>query len=367
MILGTTDHERFIYGLKETYYFYKDNKKILNTRFQKIHNSKMKNRNGLIIVPNVYWEQRENFWGPGNGNIYYEIWQSAIECENLEEITIYKVNLQNDSWHLDVIDLISKNDISFILMDVEQNPSGSSKWDLDLKIQFIRKYWQGKIFLFSLDMAFITHLKKAAKIIKNDANSIVISIDRDLRRFYSTRGIGPLLAPISIKSINFLDKAVNVPVKKKYNLTFIGALYKQREKVLQEIIDYGIPLTINPNQKANDRSSYVDYIKTLMESKFTLNLSKAGRDPVSQIKSRILESTVFGTKVVTDSKNNIAGVLPLKSGIIRIESLNELLLLTTTDGESDRVRDREEQETIQNEARIHATRNFWTTLLKYYF
>lgn len=327
----------------------------------------MNNRNGLIIVPNVYWEQRDNFWGPGNGNIYFEIWQSALECENLGDIVLYKVKFQNKDWHLDVIELLSSHNIDFILMDVEQDPSGVPNWDSDLKIASIRKYWNGKIFLFSLDMAFTTHLMRASKIIESDKNSIVISIDRNVRKFFFMRGIGPLLAPISLQSINYIDSKLTVPLEKKYELTFIGTIYKQREKVLHSITDFGIPLSINPHQNSGERESYTNYIKTIMESKYTLNLSKAGRDPISQIKSRLLEASIFGTRVVTDSKNNITGNFPLKNGIIRFRNLKELKNVISNEEEISLNLNRSNEIAIRNEARIHATKNFWATLISNYF
>jgi hypothetical protein len=99
-----------------------------------------------------------------------------------------------------------------------------------------------------------------------------------------------------------------------------------------------------------------------MESSYTLNLSKAGRDPVSQIKSRLLEATAFGTPVLTDSKNNILGNLPLGKGIRRFRSLGELEKIIKKNDNIHELSCANSARHIKSEARLHATKNFWSTI-----
>ena len=362
MLLGTNLSQRLIYSTKELWNFH-GKKKESNFRIRSpFCFSKTSNRRGLIVVPSIYWETSEKIWGPGQGNIFFEIYQSAMESEHLEEIFFYKVESSNGNWHLSLIKMIKELDIGFILIDVEQNPTGKGNWDLDIKIDFIRKFWAGPIILFSIDMAFASHLNRAAKIVQNDSKSIVIAIDRSIRRFFFTRGLGPLLVPISQRTFDYIDSQFKEPIEKKYEITFIGTVYPQREKVLKMITDLGIPLTINPHHDKVNRSSYIDYIKTLMESFYTLNLSKAGREPLSQIKSRILEATAFGIPVLTDSKNNILGNLPLEKGIRRFKSLGDLEKIIENKGTINEYSCANIVRHIKSEARLHATRNFWTTI-----
>lgn len=362
MLLGTNLSQRLIYSTKELWNFH-GKKKESNFRIRSpFCFSKTSNRRGLIVVPSIYWETSEKIWGPGQGNIFFEIYQSAMESEHLEEIFFYKVESSSGNWHLSLIKIIKEYDIGFVLIDVEQNPTGKGNWDLDIKIDYIRKFWAGPVILFSIDMAFASHLNRAAKIVKNDSKSILIAIDRSIKKFFFARGLGPLLVPISQKTFDYIDSQFKEPIEKKYEITFIGTVYPQREKVLKMITDLGIPLTINPHHDKVNRPTYIDYIKTIMESSYTLNLSKAGRDPVSQVKSRILEATAFGTPVLTDSRNNVLGNLPLEKGIHRFNSLSELEKIIekkdTINEDSWAYIVRQ----IKKEARIHATKNFWATI-----
>jgi glycosyltransferase involved in cell wall biosynthesis len=114
---------------------------------------------------------------------------------------------------------------------------------------------------------------------------------------------GPLFLPFSTASMRVLDAAI-ADVQPEFDLTFIGNVsgYPYRSELLAELEAAGLNVVVNPQSGGTDnRPGFESYARALKTSRVTLNFSRCNGVPITQLKTRLLEGSLFGAVVASDS------------------------------------------------------------------
>lgn len=256
----------------------------------------------LIVCP--AWDKRSgDEWGPGQGQFFFEIVETARNRFNPEQVTYLMVEEGDSSWRNRVVDGVKDFKPTHILCQIEIDPDSSGNWTYDLLLDHLRCFWLGTFVMLMYDSVYPLHLARVDRITRRDSRSVVASIDRSVSGLYRGTApcIGPLLLPISDRSLRELDNALSQDKHRHLaGLSFIGALYPYRKRVLDHMDNLGVEIQVNPHLLESEPASYRNYVSALAGSATTLNLARAHVFDIPQLKCRVLEAAAFGCVVFSD-------------------------------------------------------------------
>lgn len=124
-------------------------------------------------------------------------------------------------------------------------------------------------------------------------------------------GVGPVNMPVSRASMELLRQRLAL-VSVEFDMSFIGALYPYRQRMLEQLKASGLSIVVNPHRSDVTRSfeesranqpSWLDYMAGLATSRATLNFSESSARGSQQLKTRVLEAGLAGTLLITDDRN----------------------------------------------------------------
>mgnify|MGYP006279396083 CR=1 FL=1 len=258
----------------------------------------------LYIVPSRDAGYR---WGAGLGNHSFDLAVSA--GETFEQLEIHTLEVGQDEapdhWHQRVVDDVLSLGITHVAAHVEHGANDADDWSWDILVKRLRRRWRGVFIAVSYDSAYpsvVMHLDRLSRLYPGLS---VMAIDRPIPeglRPHRTVA-GPAFLPVPSVSIAALDAELE-GLEPSFDVTFIGNVegYPYRSELLGELASAGIAVTVNPHQSAGaTRPGFAAYAAALRMSRITLNFSRCNGMPVTQLKTRILEGSLFGTVVASDS------------------------------------------------------------------
>jgi hypothetical protein len=131
---------------------------------------------------------------------------------------------------------------------------------------------------------------------------VTVTIDRSIRRLLppDAPSVGPVFLPISQTSVEYMV-GMGMATPKRFDLSFIGAIYPNRAAVLDELRRAGLNVAVNPHRVAGrDRAGYAEYVRALAGSRLTINFARCSGPPIDQLKSRLLEAALAGAVIIND-------------------------------------------------------------------
>ncbi len=254
----------------------------------------------LLIAPFVSEERQP--WRIGGGNYFFEIFESARELAPEKSFQVYQVSENQQDWKEKVAQLVRDANPANLLIQVESEPNGDLEWTIDFLVLQLRNLgWKGRVVLLSYDSVFPLHLFRIDRVTRSDSNCVVVTIDRNISGYYrgKSQNISQVFLPISLKSYDFLIGECK-SVSKRHSLSFIGALYDYRNSKLEILKSMGLNIQVNPHVTQESERSYLEYVRCLSESSLTINFSRAHVFDIPQLKTRLLEASLFGCVVLTD-------------------------------------------------------------------
>lgn len=268
----------------------------------------------LIIVPSERFHDAS--WKTGGGNYFYEIFESALENLPISKIDYYifsnEINIYDDFRKL--ADFIVNGGYTHCLASTESDPGCATSWNWDFFAMNLQNLWEGMFLGLATDSVYLLQQLRFSHLNKIYDRSILIGIDVKPCYLYlsSHNYFGPVFLPISSKSINRIDdELANCdPVEKKFDVVFSGKIYPYRVRALRKLSRHNLNIGINPHLKVESNgseSTYLGYIKALQTGRFTLNFARAGGINKQQLKSRVLESSLFGVPVLSD-ESDLSGI-----------------------------------------------------------
>lgn len=256
----------------------------------------------LLVAPFV--PEKRQPWRIGGGNYFFEMFESARELAPEKSFQVYQVGENQQDWKEKVAQLVRDANPANLLIQVESEPSGNSEWTIDfLFLQLRNLGWKGRVVLLSYDSVFPLHLFRIDRVTRSDSNCVVVTIDRNISGHYrgKSQNISQVFLPISMKSYDFLIGECK-SVLKLHPISFIGALYDYRTSKLEILKSMGLDIRVNPHDTQESEGSYLEYVRCLSESSLTINFSRAHVFDIPQLKTRMLEASLFGCVVLSDEQ-----------------------------------------------------------------
>lgn len=250
---------------------------------------------------------------PGQGNIHFEIVQSLREMIGVDHVSVLDVRPGEPAaeWHARLLDLVVGTRATHLLFHAEADPaSAGQSWSWDVPVAGLSRHWDGVFLGVMFDSAFEWILAKGRRLASISPRFVLVDIcmptDGVLVR--GRPEVGPVNMPISQATVRLIEERIAAePVS--HDVSFIGALYPYRVELIDRLREAGITVAVNPHRDDDARDfeasrrnlpGYLDYIAGLRSSRMTINFSQSSAGPVQQLKTRVIESTLVGTLLLTD-------------------------------------------------------------------
>lgn len=252
---------------------------------------------GLMVVSERFYKVKD--FAPAEGNLLYEIWQSAQEQAP-------ELNLKTHFYDGDDIEARSKlfQEVrticpSFILF----NTDGDIE-ELDSVLEELHEFWNGTTLLLTFDAIYDWHQVRLRWLLAKCAKPVLLAIDCQPRWLQGKLQIlAPIPIPISDQSkslienkIARLDELAEITEK----ISFAGRVFGERGAKLSTIQAFPIKQSRFPLALSQSNFSYPEYIALLSRSFATLNFAEANLARGSHLKTRVLETCLFGGVLITD-------------------------------------------------------------------
>ena len=336
---------------------------------EQIQNFSYIERSKLLIVAPAS-EVNSSKWNFGQGTIFFEILKSAQE---VLEIDVELFTFDSEKNLIQEFDrlccFLIHGQFTHLLTNLESDP-GRNGWTWDYFAQKAQKRWQGSIIGLSIDGVYRLHQLRFERFIKIFPKTVIANIDIVIDEKYleSRNHQGPTLLPISKKSISVIDAELSLLSvnKNQHDVGFVGTMYEYRKHEITKIQQLGLSVAVNPSRYKSENNTglsrgYVSYIDSLRYSRFSLNLSRSNGVNVKQLKSRVLESPVFGIPVLSDEKKLMTNFFSEKSDFLFFEpnSASIKSVITAINNQSDYL---EMVMSAKVKARSIAQSAFWDTI-----
>jgi hypothetical protein len=260
----------------------------------------------LFVIPQD--EHGADRWLPGIGNYPFELFESAKEA--LGPNRVHQVLVPHDEpareWHDRVITAARESGATHIFGRTDHEPNGLDHlWSWDVFVKRLRRDWPGVFLALSYDSAYPYVSMHLDRLTRLHDRTMPVVLDRPISEAIRPHrpAAGPLFLPLSTASMQVLDAAI-ADIEPQYDLTFIGNVsgYPYRADLLAELKDAGLDVVVNPQSGGTDnRPGFESYARALKTSRITLNFSRCNGEPITQLKTRLLEGSLFGAVVASDS------------------------------------------------------------------
>ena len=282
----------------------------------------------LIVIPK--WHFPDLDWEAGQGIFLFELFQSAVEYYGKDCVYPAFIDENQDGWQNYLIETLNSGNFSRILIPIEGDPNDPHSWTLDLFLIELRKHWNGVFLGLLFDSVWKETLLRVDILTMIDSSIVIIAIDRNIDYLFGKRIrlLGPILFPISKMTIDLKFPAPNYEeFNTKYHeatIGFMGKLYPYRKRALDILASEGFNLIVNENRYDVTGRSYDEYISGIRRSIFSLNLSRANIRNLPQFKTRILESALSGSIILTDENIMISKYFVEKTDFIFFHTKSDM-------------------------------------------
>ena len=264
----------------------------------------------LLIIPHD--GPHLDSWKPFGGNWFFEIHQSAVDFLGHQRVRVVSIPpfMPVQGWVQRVFDEITTFKPTHIIGQIERDPNKSVDWNWDVFAEGLLKA-PGATFIavhYDLHFAWIQERLKRLHSILPEMVSMGLADPPMIRIPRGSRGIGPVTMPISEISLGQAG-GLRSSTTRSEDLSFLGALYDNRLPILRDLEDAGLRVNVNPHHakvaddylgSRENKSDYLGYMRGIAACSFTLNFARASSGSDVQYKTRVVESAVLGTFLVTD-------------------------------------------------------------------
>ena len=259
----------------------------------------------LLVVPSADHVQIP--WQPAQGNYSFELYETA--CAYMGTDRVHTIRIASggtaQAYHQQIVDYLHEHKITHVLSRIDIESNGDPHWNWDLFARLLRSKWSGVFLPLSYDSAYPYVSMHLDRITRLYSKAMPIVLDRPIAGVIRPNrpAAGPLFLPLSDASTNLILETLH-EITPEYDLTFIGnvAGYPYRADLLAALEAEGLNVTVNPQgRSATAMPGFMEYAAALRRSKVTLNFTRCNGVPITQLKTRLLEGSLFGAVVAADS------------------------------------------------------------------
>lgn len=259
----------------------------------------------LLVVPMA--DHIEIPWDPAVGNYSYELFQTARACMGGNAVDTLRIDPTDstDAFHDRIVDRLNDGGFTHVIARIDIEANGGEHWSWDLFTRKLRRMWPGVFLPLTYDSAYPYISMHLDRITRLHHQAVPVVLDRPITGVIRPHrpAAGPLFLPLSDESTSTIDQELT-GVGPEFDLTFIGnvAGYPYRADLLNALQAEGLDVTVNPQgRSATDMPGFISYARALRQSRVTLNFTRCNGVPVTQLKTRMLEGSLFGSIVAADS------------------------------------------------------------------
>ncbi len=311
-------------------------------------------------------------WHVGGGNLFFEVYQSAVELLGSENVTVFGADPAEteSSWQRRFLRTLVESRATHVIAQIETDPNQGDRWSWDVVASVLDDCWTGTFIGIMHDSAYSWLRTRALRMAKLFPRLLIGDIAQPRAGFVreGQYEVGPMTMAMSAASVAAIDDRVR-DVRKEFDISFIGALYDYRVDLIEQLRASGLNVAVNPHrpdatstydESRASQPSYLDYMAGLARSELTINFSLASGGPHEQYKIRVQESSLAGCLCLTDDRDSTRHFFaPDEYGYFEsIESLPRLAHQLLEDRDALRQR----QERASARAHILAATDFWGRL-----
>jgi len=254
-------------------------------------------------------------WGPGHRNFYYEAFQSARERLGSDRVSFLDVGPAErpETWHRALVEAVHDGHITHIVTHAEHDPGSPESWTWDEAWNRLAPTWDGVLLGVMFDSAFDLVTMKTRRLARMSHNFVGVDIcmPADGVLIRNRREVGPVTMPMSDESMKLLEQRL-AGVTVEHDISFIGALYPYRVRLIDSLRAEGLDVAVNPHRpdittdfitSRTNQPGWLDYMAGLAGSKMTVNFSRSSAGAWEQLKTRVIEAAVAGTFLLTDDRD----------------------------------------------------------------
>lgn len=269
----------------------------------------------LVVVPQD--GPSGGTYSPGKWNFYFEADRIITDEVGPQSVSVLDVkpDESTESWHLRLIDLVRDTHATHVLTHIESDPGGAGdSWTWDQAFaRLLDSGWDGALLGVSFDSAFKWISARSRRLAKMSPQFVAVDICMPLdgQLVKGRPEVGPVNMPVSRLTLEMVAHEI-ANVQKEFDVSFIGALYPYRVKLIDAIRLRGINVAVNPHRSdetkdfstsRSNQPSWLQYMHGLASSHITINFSQSSAGPFEQLKTRVLEATLAGTFLLTDDQD----------------------------------------------------------------
>ncbi len=299
-------------------------------------------------------------WHPGGGNLFFEVYQSAVEILGQENVTLFGVasDESETAWHTRFLNTLGETQATHVIAQIENDPNQPQCWSWDVIASILEQKWDGVLIAMMYDSAFHWLRLRTRRLGKLFSRMLIGDICEPMDDFVrkGQPEVGPITMPWSQASVDAVEAYV-AGKPKKFDVTFIGALYDYRAELIEQLRASGFAVAVNPHRADETKTyhesranqpTYLDYMAGLAQSELTINFSLASGGPHEQYKIRVQEASLVGCICLTDDKER-SRLFFKPNEYAYFESIATLNSVVTA-----RLADRDQLRRDQADARIRA-------------
>jgi hypothetical protein len=259
----------------------------------------------LLVVPMA--DHVEIPWQAAEGNYSFELFETAKACIGAPRVDTLQIDpgTSTQGYHRAIVDRVKDGQFTHVLSRIDIESNGGPHWSWDEFVRLLRRSWDGVFLPLTYDSAYPYISMHLDRITRLHHRAMPIVLDRPISQVIRPHrpAAGPLFLPLSDASTHAIDTAL-AGVTPDLDLTFIGNVtgYPYRAALLDQLERAGLTVTINPQGRTTEAMpGFTSYAHALRRSKVTLNFTRCNGVPVTQLKTRMLEGSLFGSVVASDS------------------------------------------------------------------
>lgn len=264
----------------------------------------------VVVVP--HYGPDAPTWHVAGQNHFFEIYQSLVEILGADRVSLFathKSDPEND-YHARLLQTIISTQATHVIAQIETDPNHGDSWSWDIPMTVLAEHWNGVFVGVMWDWAYPWLSVRAKRLARINSNLVVAELCQPISGLTVPGRVeaGPMTMPLSRATTEAILERVK-GVEKKYDLTFIGALYDYRVELIEKLQAEGVNVAINPHrpdvtsdylQSRTNQPTYLDYMQGLAQSEMTINFSQAAGGPGQQYKIRLQEAALAQCLCLTD-------------------------------------------------------------------
>ena len=264
----------------------------------------------VVVVP--HYGPDAPTWHVAGQNHFFEIYQSLVEILGQDRVTLFGTHESDPdfAYHRGLLQKIIDTKATHVVGQIESDPNKGEQWSWDIPMSVLAQHWDGVFIGVMWDWAYPWLRTRAQRLARINPKLLVAELCQPISGLTVKGRIeaGPMTMPLSRTTTEAILERVT-GAEKKYDLTFIGALYDYRVDLIDKLREHGVNVAVNPHrpdittdylESRTNQPTYLDYMYGLAQSRLTINFSAAAGGPGRQYKIRLQEAALAQCLCLTD-------------------------------------------------------------------